>query len=73
MSVLTPMPTPPTPETVDPDSIMPDTDEVGFPQVIANLIVVKVATLSIWSDKRHNPLAPDYDLGIPPVTYDEAM
>ncbi|KAG1792182.1 uncharacterized protein HD556DRAFT_1239751, partial [Suillus plorans] len=67
------MPGPPTPIPTDPDAILPESEEVGFPQVIANLIVVEVASLAIRSDTRRNPLANGYDLAIPPATYDEAM
>ncbi|KAG2740595.1 hypothetical protein P692DRAFT_20880794 [Suillus brevipes Sb2] len=43
----TPMPDPPAPTVVDPDVIVPDNDEVGFPHVIVNLIIVEVAALSL--------------------------
>jgi hypothetical protein len=72
VTLPTPMPTPPPPEVPDPDAIIEDDEEVGFPHVIANLIVVKVAALLVRSDTRHNPLASRYDLHIPPATYDEA-
>jgi hypothetical protein len=62
------MPPPPPLEPIDPDD-----DEIGFPQVIANLIIVEVAALSVRSDTRRNPLAAGYDLRIPPATYDEAI
>jgi hypothetical protein len=73
VDVPMPMPLPLPPAPVDPDAIVPDDKEIGFPQVIANLIIVEVAALSIRSDTRHNPLASGYDLGIPPATYDEAI
>jgi hypothetical protein len=44
------MPTPPPPSAPDPDAIVLDTEEVGFPQVIANLIVVELASLFVHSD-----------------------
>lgn len=35
---------------------------MGFPRVLANLIVVEFACLSVRSDVRRNPLARDYNL-----------
>ncbi|KAG1790050.1 uncharacterized protein HD556DRAFT_1310849 [Suillus plorans] len=67
-----PMPDLPSPEVIDPDTIIPDHDEVGFPQVIANLIIVEITTLSVRSDTWRNPLAEGYDLCMPPAMYDEA-
>jgi hypothetical protein len=67
------MPESAAPPSVDPDMIVPDDTEVGFSQIIANLIVMEVAGLSIWSNTHHNPLAPGYDLKLPPAIYDEAM
>jgi hypothetical protein len=58
---------------VDPDAIVVDDNEAGFPQVIANLIVAEVMCLLIRSDTRRNPLATGYDLKIPPAMFDEAM
>lgn len=55
------------------DAILPDDEEVGFPQVLANLIITELACISIRSDSRRNPSAPGYDLKIPPATYDEAL
>jgi hypothetical protein len=63
---------PPAP-IIDPDAITPEDDEIGFSQVMANLIVVEVACLSVRSDTHRNPLSPGYDLAVPPATYDEAM
>jgi hypothetical protein len=67
------MPESAAPPYVDPDVIVPDDTEVSFSQIIMNLIVVEVAGLSIQSNTHCNPLAPGYDLKIPPVTYDKAM
>lgn len=67
------MPTAPPPAAVDPEAIPVEDDEAGFPQVLANLIAVEVACLSIRSDTRRNPLSAGYDLKIPPATFDEAM
>jgi hypothetical protein len=69
----TPMPDLPPPPIPDPDAIVPDTEDVGFPHFIANLIIAEVASLSIHSDTRRNPLAAGYDLAIPPAMFDEAM
>jgi hypothetical protein len=65
----------PGPSVFDPadlDAIMEDDKEVEFPHVLANLIAVEFACLSICSDVRHNPLACNYNLWISPATYDEA-
>lgn len=67
------MPDLPPPDIPDPDAITAEDDEIGFSQALANLIVVEVACLSVRSDSRRNPLAPGYDLRIPPATHDEAM
>jgi len=53
--------------------ICPDTLMVGFPIVVAHLIVVEQACIAIRSDTRRNPSTPGYDLKIPPNTYDEAL
>lgn len=67
------MPGAPQFEPADPDAIVEDDEEVGFPRVLANLIAVEFACLSVRSDVRRNPLARDYNLKIPPATYDEAI
>lgn len=71
--VPTPMPEPPPAQPADPDVILLDDDTIGFPQVLASLITVKVACLSIHSDSCYNPLSPGYNLKVPPTTYDEVM
>lgn len=73
VTMPTHMPGPSAPVPTDPDAILPDSEEVGFLEVITNLIIVEVTSLSIHSDTRRNPLVPGYNLAIPPVTYDEAM
>jgi len=67
------MPDPPAPTDINPDAIAVDDHEIGFPQVMANLIVVEVASLSVRSDTRRNPMAEGYNMKIPPATYDEAI
>jgi hypothetical protein len=44
-----------------------------IPEVVVNIIIEKQAHLAIRSDKHHDPYAVDYDLKIPPATYEEAM
>ena len=39
----------------------------------ANLICEELACLSLRSDMPRNPLAPDYDLSLPPATYKESQ
>ena len=51
----------------------PDSDTLGFPPVLANLVISELACLSTRSDTRRNPLLPSYDLRIPPATYSEAL
>lgn len=58
---------------MDDDAILPETLMVGFSIGIANMIVVEQAHVAVRSDTRRNPLAPGYDLKIPPNTYDEAL
>ncbi|KAG2030994.1 hypothetical protein BDR03DRAFT_1016564 [Suillus americanus] len=67
------MPCPPAPTAVDPDTILVDDKEVGFSQVLANLIIVEVACLSVQSDTHCNHLTPGYDLKIPPAAFDKVM
>jgi hypothetical protein len=55
------------------EELTPDNKEIGFPQVIANLIVSEAACLSIHSDVRCNPLTDGYNLKVLPATYDKAM
>lgn len=57
----------------DEDAIKLETLMVGFTIALANLIVVEQACIVIYSDTRHNPLAPGYDLKVPPHNYDEAI
>ena len=55
-------------------------DEVGkieegeeIPAVVANVIIEEQAHITLCSDKWHNPSAPDYDMKLPPATYEEVM
>jgi hypothetical protein len=61
----------PAPTAVVDEAIVPDKEEIGFPQVVANLIVTEASCLSVRSDIRRNPLSPDYNMQVPPATYDE--
>ena len=36
-------------------------------------VVEEQAHIAIRSDKRRDPSSPDYDMSIPPATYDEAV
>jgi hypothetical protein len=51
-----PVPDLPAPAIADLDEIVLDNNEVGFPHVIANLTIVKVAALSVHSNmmKKRN-------------------
>ena len=57
----------------DEDAIHSDSDTIGFPTVLANLLAVKLTGVAPHSDSCRNPLAPGYDMKIPPKTYDEAL
>lgn len=74
-SVILPAPSHPLPvsDDLNADAICIDDETVGFPHVLANLIVSELACISIRSDTRRNPHAPGYNMKIPPNTYDEAM
>ena len=55
-------------------------DEVGkieegkeIPAVMANVVIKEQAYITLRSNKWHNPSAPDYDMKLPPATYEEAM
>jgi hypothetical protein len=41
--------------------------------VYANVVIEEQANVSIHSDKRRNPSSANYDMKIPPATYDEAV
>jgi hypothetical protein len=58
---------------IDPDTITVDDDEFRFQQVMVNLIVVEVASLSVRSNTQRNPMVEGYNMKIPPATYDEAI
>lgn len=46
---------------------------VDVPEVFANVVIEEQANISIRSDRRRNPSSADYDMKIPPATYDEAI
>lgn len=52
-------------ENVEPNADVPD--------LVANVVIEEQAHIAIRSNKKRNPHAPDYDMSIPPATYDEAM
>lgn len=43
------------------------------PEVLANLMIEEQSNIAIRSNKRRNPASPDYDMSIPPATFEEAM
>lgn len=45
----------------------------AIPETVANIIIKEQAHITIRSDKHHDPLVLDYDMGIPLATYEEAM
>lgn len=58
---------------IDGDAIRADVDTVGFPQMLANLIVTELACITIHSDSCRNSQTPGYDMKVPQNSYDEAM
>ena len=44
-----------------------------LPDPVVNLVISEHAHLAICSNTRQDPGSPDYDMGIPPTTYNEAM
>jgi hypothetical protein len=46
---------------------------VDVPEVYANVVIEEQANISIRSDRRRNPSSADYDMKIPPATYNEAI
>lgn len=56
------------------DPLHSDEDHVNAaPDGQINLIITEQAHLSIHSDQHRNPTDPNYNMGIPPATYDEAL
>jgi hypothetical protein len=43
------------------------------PEVLANIVIEEQANITIRSDRKRHPSSPDYDMKLPPATYDEAM
>jgi hypothetical protein len=43
------------------------------PEVMTNVVIEEQANVAIRSNRKRNPSTPDYDMAIPPATYDEAM
>jgi hypothetical protein len=46
---------------------------VDIPDAFANIIIEEQANISICSDHWRNPSSPDYDLKVPPATFNKAM
>ena len=51
-------------------SIKPSQD---IPEMVANVVIKEKAHITIRSDKCHNLKSTDYNMSIPPATYNEAM
>lgn len=60
------------PEDVEEDLTQVEPN-VDVPEVYANVVIEEQANVSIRSDKRCNPSSANYDMKIPPATYDEAV
>jgi hypothetical protein len=46
---------------------------IDVPEVFANVVIEEQANITIRSDHKCNPMSADYDMKIPPATYEEAM
>jgi hypothetical protein len=55
------------------ENIMDIEPNVDIPEVVANVCIEEQANIALWSNRKCNPHSPDYDMSIPPTTYDEAM
>lgn len=55
------------------DALMPIEENPTISDQVANAVIEEQAHLTIWSDKCHNPTSPDYNLKIPPMTYEESI
>ena len=62
-----------TPLLDTPDSIAGANDAPPLSDAVINLVIAEQVHLAIWSDTHRDLGSPDYDMGIPPATYDEAM
>jgi len=59
-----------TSESVDLEEIEPNVD---VPETLANLMIEEHANIAIRSDRKRDPSSANYDMKIPPATYEEAM
>jgi hypothetical protein len=46
---------------------------IDVPEVFANVVIEEQTNITIRSDRKRNPMSADYDMKIPPATYEEAM
>jgi hypothetical protein len=46
---------------------------IDIPEVMANICIEEQAHIALRSNRRRNPSNPDYDMSLPPTTYEEAM
>ena len=60
-------------ETMDTDSLGAIKSNNDVPNIAADIAISKQAHITIRSDKRRDPSTPDYNMSIPPATYEEAM
>ena len=55
-------------------------DELGkikegkeIPAIMANVMIKKQVHIALHSNKQHNSSAPNYDMELPPATYEKVM
>lgn len=56
-----------------PDNLENMEPNEDVPEALANLIVKEFSNVAIRSDQKRNPSDPNYDMGIPPASYNEAV
>jgi hypothetical protein len=57
----------------DTDSLKAIEPDEALPDATAGVVIEEQAHITIRSDKHHDPTQPDYDMSIPPATYEEAV
>ena len=52
-------------KAIEPDPILPD--------ATTGVVIEEQAHITIRSDRRRDPTQPNYDMAVPPATYEEAV
>jgi len=61
------------PDAITEESIEDVEPNPDVSELMANVVIEEQAHVAIRSNQRRNPHNPDYDMNIPPATYEEAM